>query len=55
MIRVKFYKLKYRDDIGGPGEPAEIDVPTNDFGVAFEAACQAGGDPSRKMLYKIIQ
>lgn len=51
MYTVKFYKLKYKGDFGGPGEPAEIKVKTNDWQEAYEEACKAGGDPTRKMLY----
>jgi hypothetical protein len=53
MITVKFFKLNYpHSQYDRSGIPAEISVPTDSIDEAFVAACNAGGDPERKMLYK---
>lgn len=46
MITVKFFNKRTK-------QPATIAVDTDDYVKAFLAAVDAGGDPLRKMLYKI--
>lgn len=54
MITVKFFKLNYpQSKYDRSGQPAEITVDTNDYDKAFLAAVEDGGDPYRKMLFKV--
>lgn len=48
MITVKFFNKR-------TNQPATIAVDTDDYGKAFLAAVEAGGDPFRKMLYKVVE